>query len=129
MTSTSGLKLSERTELQMRDELAKKDRAGWFGAGHADGANGIISRLDGREVSRSYRITDRDLILTMARSYDAMREALQTARCQILTLGGDPRADGDAIQFAVLIDIDAALSLANGSKSSTDEVETGELRI
>lgn len=41
---------------------------------------------------------------------EVLRQALMSARTQLITLGGDPRPDGDAIQCAVLDKIDAALT-------------------
>ena len=50
--------------------------------------------------------------------------ALQTARSQLITLGGDPRlvnGNGDEIQHRVLEIIDAALTRAALSPAQTEE--------
>ncbi len=110
--SQSGLKLSDRSELQAREDRERKDRKSWY----ASGSYGIV-RYDAHIATCESRET-RDLILTMARSYDAMRDILGAAKEKL----GLYRAQhsGEYIggmEYRMLIDaIDAALSLANGSK-------------
>lgn len=61
-------------------------------------------------------------IVRACNSHEALVKALEAARRQIVTLGGDPRKfiaddgsiEGDEIQAAILDGIDAALSLAKG---------------
>ncbi len=113
--SQSGLKLSDRSELQAREDRERKDRAGWYSDGHnniRDGSKGIL-------VAACLRKGDADLILTMARSYDAMREALEVVTADFVSA---PCTMGEAYgilyrEFERRARIAAdALSLANGSK-------------
>ncbi len=107
--SQSGLKLSDRSELQAREDRERKDRDGWFARGDY-----AIGRSVTPGVATCRDTKDRDLILTMARSYDAMREALEKARQSLLNHGY-----GTSSPF--ILRIDAALSLANGSKKEVGE--------
>ncbi len=127
MTSTSGLKLSDRSELQAREDRERKDRAGWYGVNDLS-----IKRSDHTRVCMAMSSKDRDLILTMARSYDAMREALiQCAADFISEPCTIPQGYAwAATEFMRRMEIArAALSLANGSKKETGEEENGGLRI
>ena len=65
-----------RTESEAKADIAKADRKSWYPGTHASGQSGIISAKDGHEVCRCDRRADRDQIVAMARSHDALREGL-----------------------------------------------------
>lgn len=102
----------DMTETEGRSHVAKIDRAGWFPGTHAHNAYGILARRDGREVSRSDRRDDRDAILAMARSHDALRSALAGL------VAGLSEEDQDGLtEFAPQMqDARAALKLAESVK-------------
>lgn len=59
-------------------------------------------------------------VVRAVNSHEALIKALETARSQLITLGGNPNPevkDSDKIQAAVLMTVDAALSQAKESAS------------
>lgn len=112
------------TDAEAREKLAAADRNGWFPATHASQGFGILAR-DGREVCRCQSEKDRDEILRLAHSYDAMKAALGACRAAIATLkpsalglggGNHEGATNWFIRDELLSAIDAAITLARVEK-------------
>lgn len=107
------------TPEQAKADIDRRDRASWFPARHASGAAGIIAGRDGREVGRFDREQDRDVIVAMAKSHDAMRAALEAAQEFVageIERRGPTDADYDMIEQAQPLakHIETALGLARG---------------
>jgi hypothetical protein len=113
--SDSGLdKTNIRTPEQAREEIARADRQGWYPARHGGGDFGVLAR-DGREVVRAHKEADRDSILMMARSHDAMKAALEA----ILPFAESAETKalvGDEGCLWPVEEVRAALDLVNGAK-------------
>ncbi len=122
--SQSGLKLSDRSELQAREDRERKDRAGWFPMDNSMDELEIRNRA-GHLIATCLDESDRQTILTMARSYDAMREALGPCITAISFECERAFNEKDGVALRQLMDARAlaisALSLANGSKKEADE--------
>jgi hypothetical protein len=67
---------STKSETQVRDEIYRADAIRWYPGTHALNAFSIMSPRDGHEVARCDRRKDRDHLLMLARSHDALAEAL-----------------------------------------------------
>lgn len=68
------------TEAQARRQLYREDVAHWYPGKHAHNAFSVMSPRDGHEVARCDRRHDRDAVLAMARSHDALVDALEMIR-------------------------------------------------
>lgn len=82
-----------RTETEMRGDLIRADIARWYPGTHAHNAFSIMSPKDGHEVARCDRRQDRDEILKMTRSHDALVGALAGLLKAILV--GQPKGASD----------------------------------
>lgn len=67
---------STKTEPQVREEIYRAYLSRWYPGKQAHNSFAIMSPQDGHEVARCDRRQDRDAILAMARSHDALAEAL-----------------------------------------------------
>lgn len=99
------------TPEQAREDIGRRDRASWYSATHASGGFGIIAN-DGREVARCGKEADRDTILLMARSHDAMKAALELVEAYLDVSLGSPSWQGEN-PYPVMA---SALALARGGK-------------
>lgn len=120
---TPGLgKIPDRTEQQARDEIARKDRQSWFAVHRVTGEFGIMSRHTGFGVAQCDSREYRDLILTMAKSHDAMLAVVEVlAALPYFSDISDEDADlviyknaGAAITVRDVRNAKAALALARG---------------
>ena len=112
MTSPALTNTPNRSPEQAREELHRKDMAGWFGARHASDDFGILSR-NGREVCRCDYEPDRDAILRIARAHDALVKALEQA---LHCIENDGWSDGPYLRDTCRR-IENALALAKGKEN------------